>query len=225
MNSLLTHIPSLGGAEMRRFLNVVAEKVDLPWANLPPPPSPSDFDQSPPTPPYQTIAIKDIEHSSWTDDFSGARVSYDATGITGWVEGRWRSVAAATVTEAVGFKQRVSVTVGASETDTFGVGLSISLGLSVDGLGDLGAKLSMMYQHNQTIERRTTITQEFDFHGTSSTPRVTGWVWQADFNYHLVLRRVLISINGDNPILRRNVPYTMPSSSRIFSTTQYPPAR
>ena len=225
MNSLLAHIRSLSDAEARRFLNAADGQPDLPWAQLPPPPAPSGFDQIPPTPAFQTIALKNIDHSKWIDESSGVRMEYDAHDITGWVEGRWLSVVAATVTQQVGFKRSVSVMVGASETDMFGVGLSISLGVSIEGVGELGTQLSLMYQHSQTIERSTTTMEEFDFQGTPSTPRVTGWGWQADFKYNLLLRRVLISVNGGNPTLKNNVPYTMPSGSRIFSTTQYPPVR
>ncbi len=217
--------PTLDDDTSRELLRI-DEGPDLPWADLPSPPTPAGIDQFPQEPSRKIVARKYIRDAKkWVDDSDGVRIEYEPLdGIWAIVDGRWKSVTQATVTSQTGYQFSEEVQIGATNTTTFSVGLSISVGAKILSVVDIGVKLSAMFGVSQTISILRTEKKQFDFKGTEAVPRLTGCAWQADFEYTLFMNRCKVIINGGNPILRKNVSYTMPSTPNRFSMTQYPPA-
>jgi len=150
---------------------------------LPSPPAPSGIDQWPPPPEEQLC---------WTESLPDQKISIDIGGgsfligtlknQTLSVYGKYMQLLQGTVTKATSpLIRRVTVTRGTSTTVSESTTISASFGVSLPGIGDLGAKIDQTVGYSQTWHESKSTEDTFNI--TTDNEKVSAIWWQARFRY------------------------------------------
>jgi hypothetical protein len=146
---------------------------DQNWVDLPQPPAPTGIDKFPSPPEARIVAIKSLPDSSF------GMFNYTNQSIS--VIGYYQILLYGTVTPEMPLKESISVTQGASSTESFSTTLGLSMGIDIEGLGGLSTTMSATFGQSITLSQSETISHEFTISSTSG--ELSGVWWQATYQY------------------------------------------
>jgi len=147
---------------------------------LPSPPAPTGIDQWPPPPEEQLC---------WTDSLPDQEIKIVGIIVLGTLKNQTLSVYAqytqllqGTVTkETSPLIRQVTVTRGTSTTVSESTTISVSFGVSLPGIADLGAKIDQTVGYSQTWHESKSTADTFNI--TTDNDKVSAIWWQARFRY------------------------------------------
>jgi hypothetical protein len=147
---------------------------DQNWVDLPQPPAPTGIDKFPSAPEACIVATKSLPNRQV------GSLLYGNQSIS--VIGYYQRLLYGTVTPGMALKETISVTQGASSTESFSATLGVSMGISIEGLADLSTTMSTTFGQSITLSQSETISHEFTI--SSNSGELSGVWWQAIYEYH-----------------------------------------
>ena len=172
-----------GYPELIKNEKELARRQSMPamaWSPLPTPPAPAGINEFPSTPRVQVVARKNLGAKRWYRD----GFEFRTHNVFALVTGVWNNLLSGTATLSDPFRQKLSYTVGATQTSTFAVGLSLLTGYDVSPTRFHSA-FSTAFEHTERIEAFRTETHVFTIQASSAAPAVTACFWQACYRYEL----------------------------------------
>ncbi len=197
---------------------------DQSWIDIPLPPAPAGLQDFPLNPEAHIVATKPLPDREVFLTFKIMGIEYNLKLFTRVnqsisVIGYYTKIVQAIVTPEMPFRQTMTVTKGTSRTESFSAALEVSMGGTIKGILNLGAKVSTTFGKSITFSEAVTESHQFEL--SSKSGSLNGIWWQAVYEYHLNGYEVWEEESGQQSRPFSEVLY---DSAPIFVARQYPPA-
>jgi len=199
--------------------------TDQGWTNIPGPPYPTGIHQFPPaTTEAETVSIARLEDRVVAENKYQGQVVYQEiwTNQCLTVIGHYYQFLNATATSDAHFSEKHSLTIGASYTKDFEITLGISMGVSIQGVAELGTNLSTTLRTSITLSESTTIERTFTLAPTGENREVSASWWQAKYEY--LLRADSTTYSYGTVIQQQPIESRFWNNANTYIVTQYPRA-
>ncbi|AFZ27409.1 hypothetical protein Cylst_5387 [Cylindrospermum stagnale PCC 7417] len=194
--------------------------ADQDWQSIAGPPAPTGINQFPLTPPPEVVSRRRLPDRILVEDkYEGQITNQEKlTNQCLIVMARYNNFLNATASPSTPFSRTYSITVGAEETTSFSLALELSMGVSIGGIGDLGATLTTTFAREIKLSTSTTITTTFSLAPPSG--EISASWWQAEYVYLLRSQKVT-TFYGETTT--EEIEEQFYDRAETYIPTQYPP--